>query len=325
MMPKLEIRDKNGVALRAGDLVVAYRAFCDGYLPKNFVEKGIPVLGIDPAEGPAAEAEKIGVTTMCTFFGVDLARGLADDGKQADVIIGNNVMAHVADTNGMVEGLHIALKDTGVVCIEAPYLKDLVEHCEFDTIYHEHLCYFSVHSVDKLFRRHGLYLNDVRHLSIHGGSLRYYFGKRENVGPAVKTMLAEEEQLGMDRHDYYAGFGQRVEQIRCEMQTILKQLKSQGKRIAAYGAAAKGAVMLNYVQAGADTIDFVVDRNIHKQGKFMPGVKIPILSPDRLLAEMPDHTVLLPWNFKDEILSQQAEYRQEGGKFIIPIPSPEIV
>ncbi len=297
----------------------------DGYLLKNFAQAGIPVLGIDPADGPAREAEKIGVPTICDFFGRDLATKLAADGKKADVIIGNNVLAHVADTNGLVAGLAIALKDSGIIVIEAPYLRDLVEQCQFDTIYHEHLCYFSVLSVDRLFRRHGLFLNDVRHLSIHGGSLRYYFGKTENVSPLVKGMLEEETHLGMDSWDYYKDFGRRVEQIGEKMRQLLIELKAKGNRIAAYGAAAKGTVMLNYVKIGTETIDFVVDRNIHKQGKYMPGVQIPIGPPERLIEEMPDHTVLLPWNFSKEILAQQADYRTRGGKFIIPIPKPEIV
>ena len=297
----------------------------DGYLLKYFVERGIPVLGIDPAEGPAREAEKVGVPTLCEFFGVELAGRLAAEGRKADVLIANNVLAHVADTNGLVEAMRIALKDDGVVVVEAPYLRDMVERCEFDTIYHEHLCYFSATAVDRLFRRHRLFLNDIKRLPIHGGSLRLYFGLAEDVRPSVKEILAEEHRLGLDRYAYFEDFASRVQEVRRCMQELLSRLKAEGKRIAAYGAAAKGAVMLNYIGVGAETIDFVVDRNVHKQGKYMPGVHIPICDPSRLMQAKPDYAILLPWNFKDEILSQQAAYRRQGGRFIIPIPTPEIV
>lgn len=307
------------------DSLVVELASNDGYLLKNFVEAGVPVLGIDPAEGPARAAEKIGVPTMCTFFSRDLARRLVAEGRSADVIIANNVLAHVADTNGFVEGIATLLKPEGTAVIEAPYLRELISHCEFDTIYHEHLCYFSVTALDKLFRRHGLYLNDVELLSIHGGSLRLYVGRREAVRQSVSDLLAEEAQRGMTRHDYYVGFGDRVRAVGEAMRTLLADLKAQGKRVAAYGAAAKGAIMLNYIGSAAEAIEFVADRNVHKQGKYMPGLRIPICEPERLLAEMPDYVVLLPWNFKDEILSQQAEYRRRGGKFIVPIPTPTIV
>ncbi len=297
----------------------------DGYLLRNFVEKGIPVLGIDPAPGPAAAAEKAGVPTMCTFFTRQLAAELAAKGTRADVVIGNNVLAHVADTNGFVQGIAMLLKDDGTTSIECPYVRDLIDHCEFDTIYHEHLCYFSVTAVDNLFRRGGLYLNHVERIPIHGGSLRLFAGRREDVQPSVRTLLAEERELGMDRPEYYRGFADRVRTIGEEMRRLLAALKAQDKRIAAYGAAAKGAIMLNYLGADERTIDFAVDRNHHKQGRYMPGGRIRILPPDQLLARMPDYTVILPWNFKDEILAQQAEYRARGGRFIIPIPRPTIL
>jgi len=297
----------------------------DGYLLKNFVERGIPALGIDPAEGPARAALAVGVPTLPAFFGKELAARLRHDGKRADVIIANNVLAHVADTNGFVEGIRILLKDAGMAVIEVPYLRRLIEHCEFDTIYHEHLCYFSMTSLDALFRRHGLYINDVRHLQIHGGSLRLYIEPAENVGESVRTMLADEAALGINTYQYYKSFGIKVDALRKSIRDLLTGLKSSGKRIAAYGAAAKGAIMLNYIGAGTDVIDFVVDRNTHKQGKFMPGVHIPIFEPERIIEEMPDYVVILPWNFKDEILSQQAQYREKGGRFIVPIPRPEVI
>ncbi len=297
----------------------------DGYLLKNFVENGVPVLGIDPAEGPAKAAIKIGVPTLNDFFGKELATRLSNEGKRADVVIGNNVLAHVADTNGFVEGVRILLKESGVGVFEFPYVRDLIEHGEFDTIYHEHLCYFSATAIDHLFRRHGLYLNDVERLSIHGGSLRIYVEPREAVKDSVKNLLAEEKKLGIDGYPYYEQFAQRVKDLRKDLRKMVSQIKSEGKKIAAYGAAAKGATLVNYVGLGTDSIDFVVDRNVHKQGKFMPGVHIPIHDPARLMQEKPDYVLLLPWNFKDEILKQQEPYRKGGGRFIIPIPTPKIV
>lgn len=297
----------------------------DGYLLKNYVEKGIPVLGVDPAEGPARAAEEIGVPTRCTFFTKTLALQLVDEGKQADVIHANNVLAHVADTNGFVEGIRILLKEEGVAVIEVPYVRDLIDHCEFDTIYHEHLCYFSVLALDQLFRRHQVFLNEVKRLSIHGGSLRLYINRVENVQDSVRELLAQEQELGISQIDYYATFEKKVHSIRERMQQLLVDLKSKGKTIAAYGAAAKGTIMLNYIGPDAGVIDYAVDRNVHKQGKYIPGVHIPICDPIRLVEDKPDYVVILPWNFQDEILEQQAEYRNNGGKFIIPIPDIRIV
>lgn len=297
----------------------------DGYLLKNFVERGVPVLGIDPASGPAGAARKIGVPTLCEFFGEPLARTLRQQGNAADVVIGNNVLAHVADTNGFVEGIAILLKDTGSAVIEVPYVRDLIDHCEFDTIYHEHLCYFSVTALDNLFRQHRLFLNEVRRLPIHGGSLRLYVQKFENVGPSVRAILKEEDALGVARYEYYRRFSERVQQIRADLRRLLQSLHGQGKRLAAYGAAAKGTILLNFVGASNDIIQFVVDRNIHKQGKYVPGMRIPIDDPQRLVKEQPDYVLMLPWNFKDEILAQQQTFRSRGGKFIIPIPQPAIV
>jgi SAM-dependent methyltransferase len=307
------------------DSLVIELASNDGYLLKNFVEHGIPVLGIDPAPGPAAAAEKVGVPTRNTFFTETLARQLVAEDKSADVIIANNVLAHVADTNGFVRGIAKLLKPTGVAVIEVPYVRDLIEHTEFDTIYHEHLCYFSVTALDNLFQRNGLWLNEVRRLPIHGGSLRLYIEPVQKPRPNVDTLLDEERNAGMTTAPYYATFAERVESLLEQVRAILRDLKTQGKGIAAYGAAAKGAIMLNALGLGADTYEFVVDRNVHKQGKRMPGVNVPILDPGELLSRMPDYTLILPWNFKDEILEQQAEYRKRGGKFIVPIPKPAIV
>ena len=297
----------------------------DGYLLKNFVEHKIPVLGIDPADGPARAAENVGVPTLNTFFTKELATKLKGEGRQADVVIANNVLAHVADTNGFVAGIATLLKDGGVAVIECPYVRDLIDHAEFDTIYHEHLCYFSVHALDALFKRHGLSLNDARRLPIHGGSLRLYIEKQPNVSANVTRLLAEEKQLGMTQLKYYDGFRHRVEGVRTEMQRILHDLKARGKRIVGYGAAAKGTIMLNYIGADRDLLEFVADKNVHKQGKWIPGVRIPIVAPEKINATMPDYVVILPWNFTDEIVRQQAEYQAKGGRFIVPIPHPRIL
>ncbi len=297
----------------------------DGYLLKNFKEKGIPVLGIDPAEGPAAEAVKIGVPTICDYFGTELAGRLQADGTQADVVIGNNVLAHVSDLNGFVGGIAKILKPGGVTVIEAPYLKDLIDRCEFDTIYHEHHCYFSVSALAKLFARHGLTLADVQHLPIHGGSLRLFVTHESMVSDAVKAYLADEENAGMKEFAYYGDFGQRVAAIKQRLVELLTDLKSRGHSIAAYGAAAKGATLLNYTGVDAGYLDFVVDRNVHKHGAYMPGVRVPVKDPGALLTEKPDYVLMLAWNFSDEILRQQEEYSRRGGRWIVPIPFPVVL
>jgi SAM-dependent methyltransferase len=298
----------------------------DGYLLKNYVEKGIPVLGIDPSKGPVEAAIKAGVPTIRAFFGIDLADKLVSEGKRADVIHANNVMAHVADLNGFIAGIATVLKDGGTLVTESPYVKDLIDHCEFDTIYHEHLCYYSVTSLKRLYARHGLFINDIEHLDTHGGSIRQYVSKAPGEGAAVREMLDTEHKLGITAFGpYYQSFAIRVEGIKRRMLEMLHELKRQGKRVAAYGASAKGSTMLSYLNAGPELIEFVVDRNIHKHGKFMPGVHNPIFDVTAIAERRPDYLVLLVWNLRDEIFKQQAAYRQRGGQFIIPIPEPTIV
>lgn len=245
--------------------------------------------------------------------------------RRADLIIANNVLAHVADLHGFVEGIRMLLKDDGVAVLEMPYVRDLVDHREFDTIYHEHLCYYSATALDGLFRMHSLFLNHAERILIHGGSLRIYVEPKENASQEIRTLLEAEARDKVQHIDYYRDFAHRVEQIRDQLRLLMAGLKKQGARVAAYGAAAKGAILLNYCGIGPDVIDFVADRTTHKQGLFMPGRHVPVVAPSELLARKPDFVLLLTWNFAEEILEQQSEYRRRGGHFIIPIPQPTVV
>ncbi len=311
-----------------GDSLAIEIASNDGYLLQYYKNSGVPVLGIEPALNIARVAqEEHGIPTLAEFFSEQTAARLADDGKQADVIHANNVLAHVSDLNGFVRGLALLLKDDGVAVIEVPYVKDLIDRCEFDTIYHEHLSYFSLTSLDNLFKRHGLKIHDVERIPIHGGSLRIFAGNgsASERMDSVNQLLESEDAWGVSKLGFYEGFARRVEELKRALRDFVSGLKKQDRKLAAYGAAAKGSTLLNYFELGRETFDFVVDRSTYKQGRYMPGVRLPIYSPERLLEAMPSHVLLLTWNFADEILEQQTEYRRRGGKFIIPIPELRVV
>ena len=297
----------------------------DGYLLQHYVAAGIPVLGIEPARNIARVADRRGIRTRSEFFGLDLARRLKDEGLSADVVHANNVLAHVPDLNGFVEGLAVVLKPGGVAVIEVPYVRDLVARCEFDTIYHEHLCYFSVSALHSLFARHGLDLVDIERISVHGGSLRVFASRSGGTGASVKRLLEEEHASGVNRLAYYAGFAEAVSGLRADLLALLRSLKGDGKRIAAYGASAKGSTLLNFFGIGSESLDYVVDRSTEKQGKFTPGTKLPIHSPEKLRQDKPDYLLLLAWNHLEEVLAQQAAYRAAGGKFIVPVPEVQII
>ena len=297
----------------------------DGYLLRNFVEQGIPCLGIDPAAGPAAHARKIGVPVINDFFSLGLAEDLAAQGQFADVMIANNVVAHVDAINDFVAGFAKLLKPNGTAVFEFAYAVDMIEKCEFDTIYHEHLFYHTLHGLTPLFARHGLHLNDVERLPIHGGSLRLFVGRSSERSARLEELMNYERSLGVDRLRWYEHFSGRVVRLGNSLIELLRAEKKRGKRIGCYGAAAKGSTLINYLDLGPGFFEYAVDANPHKQGKFMPGQRIPIVHPGRLLETQPDLVLLLVWNFAGEVLRQQSAYRAAGGRFIIPIPEPHVI
>lgn len=307
------------------DSLVLEIASNDGYLLRHFAARGIGVLGIDPAEGPAGVARDAGIPTLQTFFGRELADRLRSEGRMADLVLANNVLAHVPELNGFVEGIASLLKEDGLAVLEVPYIVDLIEQCEFDTIYHEHVFYYSVTALSRLFRRNGLHLNDVRHLDIHGGSLRLFVERVAAPTERLQRALLREESKGVSRAAFYDGFAERVESVRTGLPTLLRELKSEGNTIAAYGAAAKGATLLAVAGLGEDVLDFVVDLNPVKHGRYMPDGQLKIHPVELLREEAPDFALVLAWNFFEEIVAQQREYLDAGGRFILPIPEPRVV
>jgi len=300
----------------------------DGYLLQNFVKQDIPVLGIEPAGNVALAAQRQGVPTRVVFFGRASARKLVDDGYAADLLIGNNVLAHVPDLNDFVAALRIALKPDGIITIEFPHLLRLMESNQFDTIYHEHFSYFSFAAAERIFAAHGLSLFDVEELPTHGGSLRIYgchAGSGREIDSRVNAMHRQEQDAGLDTIASYENFGERAKVVKRRLLRFLIDAKEAGQSVAAYGAAAKGNTLLNYCGIGPDMIDFVADANPHKQNLFLPGTRIPIVAPAQIAAARPDYLLILPWNLSDEIIAATAYIRDWGGQFVVPIPEARII
>jgi hypothetical protein len=301
----------------------------DGYLLQNFVKKGIPALGVEPAANVAKVAVEKGVPTLVKFFGRETAQAMVVAGQRADLVIGNNVLAQVPDLNDFVGGIRIVLKPQGVATLEFPHLMKMMAENQYDTIYHEHFSYFSFITAEKIFAAHDMILFDVDELPTHGGSLRIYARHKEDtskpVGKRVLELRDRELAAGFDRLETYSTFGEKVKESKRSLLEFLIQAKRSGKRVVGYGAPGKGNTLLNYCGIRTDFLDFTVDRNPYKQGKFLPGTHIPILTPDKLVAAKPDYVLILPWNFKDEIIKQMAMIREWGGKFVVPIPTVEII
>lgn len=310
--------------LGPADLVVEV-ASNDGYLLRHYVERDVPVLGVDPAANVAAVAVEAGVPTLVEYFGADVARRIVKERGGARVVHANNVMGHVPDINDFMEGVALLLADDGVAVIETPHVVRLVAATEFDTIYHEHVFYWSLTAAQHLARRHGLVVADVEELPVHGGSLRLWLRPGGVPGPAVERLVVEEAALGVGGPAYYADFAGRVARLCGRLVELLDGLAARGRSLAAYGAAAKGTVLLNHVGIGADRVAFVADRNVHKHGLLVPGVHLPITGPERLLTDRPDDVLLLTWNFADEIIDQQAAYLDAGGCFVVPVPEPRLI
>lgn len=320
-------RMQSTLQLGARSLVIEV-ASNDGYLLQFFREAGIPGLGIEPARNVATAAEQKGIPTRCEFFSTRLAESLVDEGRRADLVVANNVMAHVPDLNDFVAGLRHVLKPAGVATIEVPHLLRLIEQNQFDTIYHEHFSYFSFTTARRVLQRHGLAVHDVERLPTHGGSLRIHASRTEKqrtVTARVGALLDEERRMGLDMPDIYASFSAKVERTKRALLAFLIEVKNAGKSVAGYGAPAKGTTLLNYCGIRTDLLEYTVDRSPHKQGLLMPGTHVPVFSPARIAETRPDYLLVLPWNLKDEILRQMAGIREWGGRFVVPIPEVTVL
>ena len=300
----------------------------DGYLLQYVTQRGIPCLGIEPTAGTASAARLKGIETLEEFFGVGLAQNLVNQGKQADLMAANNVLAHVPDINDFVSGFALLLKPQGVATVEFPHLMQLIEHKQFDTIYHEHFSYLSFSTVDQIFGTNGLSVFDVEELDTHGGSLRVFAQRTETgkhpVSEKVMDLLDREAAAGMNRTDYYQGFQEQANMVKNDFLAFLLEAKRQGKAVAAYGAAAKGNTLLNYAGIRPDLLPYVVDKNPNKQGKYLPGTRIPIVTEAHFRNNHPDYVVILPWNLKTEVMEQLAYIRDWGGVFVTAVPELKI-
>jgi len=300
----------------------------DGYLLQYFSEYNVPVLGIEPTANTAQVAIDKGIPTLVEFFGTELGKNTAKTRGKADLVLGNNVLAHVPDINDFVSGMKQLLSENGIITMEFPHLQRLVEQNQFDTIYHEHFSYLSFSAVSRVFEHHGLRMFDVEELPTHGGSIRIYACHKDATRETcqrVTELLTRENELGMNALPYYQGYEKKVKQVKRSLLRVLIDLKEKGKTVAAYGAASKGNTLLNYCGIGTEFIDFVVDRSPHKQGRYLPGTRIPVLDPAIIKDRKPDYLLILPWNLKKEIITQNEFVREWGGKFIVPIPDTEIL
>ncbi len=311
------------------DSLVIEIASNDGYLLQHFKARGVPILGVEPAANVAKVAEEKGIPSIVKFFGVETAKSLVAEGKQADLLLGNNVLAHVPDINDFVAGMKIALKPGGVITMEFPHLLKLMEQNQFDTIYHEHYSYISFVAVERVFAHHGITLFDVDEIWTHGGSLRIYGRHAQDATKPVSDKVVELRQRELDQGfeviDHYLNYNEKVNKVKRDLLGFLISAKEQGKRVVGYGAPAKGNTLLNYCGVRTDFVEYTVDRSPYKQNLYLPGVHIPIESPEKIEHTKPDYVLILPWNLRDEIVKQMAVVRTWGGKFVVPIPALEII
>jgi len=310
------------------DSLVVEIASNDGYLLRNFNEKGIRILGVEPCANVAKAAEEIGIPSLIKFFGVKMAEEMVEDGIRADLLVGNNVLAHVPDLNDFVKGMKTLLSPQGVITMEFPHLKKLIESNQFDTIYHEHFSYFSLLTVEKVFAAFGLVIFDVEEMPTHGGSLRIYARHDSDTSKpvleAVNNLREQEIEAGFKDTGVYARFAEQVKETKRKLLSFLIEVKRQGKTVVGYGAPAKGNTLLNYCGIGNDFIDYTVDLSPHKQGLYLPGTHLPIFPPERINETKPDYVLILPWNLKEEVMNQMAHIREWGGQFVVPIPELKV-